>query len=228
MRSLVMLALLVTAACAQVSPPSTLELSKNMGGVLLVVNVANTFKPEYQATSMDLSLKRKDVEQRVLPAPPHGRNQPNQPDPNPPVKYSFSLIKQEEQSSTFVLFVPITAGNYVIEEVAGFASHPPVMGAFQIPVGGKVNIQAGRVTYLGHVDAINRERKSDQEPRSGPVIPLVEQEVSGFANATLDLTIRDARAEDCAMIQNQLTAVPPDKFDTALVTIERQSLLSQR
>jgi hypothetical protein len=92
-------------------------------------------------------------------------------------------------------------------------------GVFTLPLGGSILVRSGRLTYLGHVDAVNRERKSDQERRAGAVVPVASQVASGFAGGTFDISIGDALSEDLGKAADVLGLLPPDKIDTTLVRI---------
>ena len=75
-------------------------------------------------------------------------------------------------------------------------------------------------SYLGRAEAVNRERRSDQELRAGSLFPVIDQRIAGFANGTFDLVVRDAQAEDFASLQAQLGRVTPDQVDTTLVKVQ--------
>jgi hypothetical protein len=211
-----MIAMLLLAGCAQITPPSQLsqlEMSKNAGSVLLVVQVANAFKPEHQATSLDVTIKPSDYRPRIVPA--------GEPDPAAAFQHTLNLVKLDEKSSTFVLLMPLAPGNYVLQNMNGSSVRFPIMGNFQVPVGGAITVRAGRLVYLGRVEAVIRERKSDQEPRAGSLLPLIDQRVAGFSTGTFDLVVKDASAEDLASLETQLGKVTLDQVDIALVTAQK-------
>ena len=71
--------------------------------------------------------------------------------------------------------------------------------------------------YIGHVQAVVRERK-DGEERAGPVIPLIDQAVVGASGGTFDVTISDAWATDEALFKSTFPAL-------ARVSIEKKLLV---
>jgi len=198
------------AACAPITAPSRLELSGNAGGVLLVVQVANAFKPAYQASLLEVALTPSNFRPSVGPGP----------DPLAAYRHTLNSLKRDERSSTFVLLEPLPAGTYVLQDVRGQSLRFPVAASFQLPVGGTLTVRPGRLTYLGRAEAVNRERRSDQELRAGSLFPVIDQRIAGFANGTFDLVVRDAQAEDFASLQAQLGRVTPDQVDTTLVKVQ--------
>jgi hypothetical protein len=54
------------------------------------------------------------------------------------------------------------------------------------------------VTYLGRIEAVIRERKEETELRAGPLIPLLDQAVTGFSGGTFDIEIVDRYETDIA------------------------------
>jgi len=60
----------------------------------------------------------------------------------------------------------------------------------------KIDIIPNKISYLGHLDVVLRERKNDNEIRAGSVIPLIDQATSGFSTGTFDVVIEDRFDED--------------------------------
>src|SRR5262249_15235770 len=123
-------------------------------------------------------------------------------DPNAQFKHQFKPTQHADSFSKFVVFVPMRPGRYEVTDVAGVSFAFPTTGSFFLPVQKSAfDLPPHRVLYLGRVEAVNRERRNDQEPRSGPVIPLVDQSVSGFSGGTFDLRILDNADADIAMLR---------------------------
>lgn len=64
------------------------------------------------------------------------------------------------------------------------------------PVFANFEIHADTVRYLGHIDILRRERKSDMELRAGSLIPLFDQWYAGYSTGTFDVSIRDGSDVD--------------------------------
>lgn len=71
------------------------------------------------------------------------------------------------------------------------------------PVCSDFTIAAHQKLYLGHLDIVRRERKSESEPRAGFVIPLFDQWYSGFSTGTFDVGIRDGYAQDISAFKQR-------------------------
>jgi len=66
----------------------------------------------------------------------------------------------------------------------------PFIGTFFAPLQIAHSIEGSGVFYLGHVEAIVRERQGD-EFRAGQVTPYIDQLTTGAAGGTFDITISD-------------------------------------
>jgi hypothetical protein len=69
-------------------------------------------------------------------------------------------------------------------------------GHASVPLGVETEIKGGSVTYLGHMNLVIRAKNDGNEPNAGPVIPLIDQAVTGFSTGTYDLVIEDRFDED--------------------------------
>ncbi|TLS75692.1 hypothetical protein FE236_09020 [Mariprofundus erugo] len=75
-----------------------------------------------------------------------------------------------------------------------------------MPIHGDIEVKANSVTYIGRASGVMRERHGN-EFRAGPVIPLVDQSVTGFASGTFDVTISDQSQEDISAYQDIFPAL---------------------
>lgn len=64
----------------------------------------------------------------------------------------------------------------------------------------------GGVYYLGHINATVRERVGG-EFRAGPVVPLLDQSMTGFSGGTFDVVIEDRWASDEALFRIKFPAL---------------------
>jgi hypothetical protein len=87
---------------------------------------------------------------------------------------------------------------------------------FFTPLHETVEIKPNTIVYLGHIDATVIERK-DGELRAGPVIPLVDQAVTGFSGGTWDISVSD-------QFDNDVTAFKKDFPALSNASIERDVL----
>ena len=62
---------------------------------------------------------------------------------------------------------------------------------------------SGKIVYLGRIEAVNRKRASDDQLRAGPILPLVDQAVSGFADGTWHIKVYDNYESDIRAFQEK-------------------------
>jgi hypothetical protein len=97
--------------------------------------------------------------------------------------------------NSYMLRMMIDHGEYIIRGMSGYSGIFPVRGLFFMPLHSNIKVEDGEIIYLGRVKGIIRERQKN-EFRAGPVIPLIDQAVTGFSGGTFDVEIVDASGED--------------------------------
>lgn len=102
---------------------------------------------------------------------------------------------EENGHTIYLVRMALTPGQYLLSDIVGRAKAFPVVGFFSIPLRMTINIQPGTVTYIGCVTATLRPRQGN-EFRAGPVIPLIDQSVSGMSGGTWDVMIQDSYRTD--------------------------------
>ena len=75
------------------------------------------------------------------------------------------------------------------------------------PVFADFEIVAGTVSYLGHLDVLRRERKSDTEIPAGGPLPFFDQWYSGYSTGTFDVAVRDASDIDIPHFKSRYPAL---------------------
>jgi hypothetical protein len=95
-----------------------------------------------------------------------------------------------ERGSILYMRLALPPGDYVVRGLQGGGKTFPVIGSAFIPIHADLRVVRQGVYYLGHVFANTRERAETEFP-AGPALPLVNQEMTGFARATFDVTIQD-------------------------------------
>ncbi len=101
----------------------------------------------------------------------------------------------KKQFYEYLISVNLKPGTYYVGMVMGRSKKVLISAFFEFDVGARFDIPQSSVVYLGHVDMINRKRK-EGEPRSGSVIPLLDQAVAGYSGGTFDVVITDRRDND--------------------------------
>ena len=59
----------------------------------------------------------------------------------------------------------------------------------------EVDIKPNSITYLGHIDAILRKKKSGNEKRAA-TFPLIDAQIAGYTTGTFDVVVKDRFDED--------------------------------
>lgn len=114
--------------------------------------------------------------------------------------------KVENEFNEYLLSFQLPPGFYKIWEVGGNSGIFPVSGTFRFPMGAEFGLDSNTITYIGHVEMVNRERK-DGEPRSGSIFPLIDQSVTGFSVGTFDITISDRYLDDVKLFKAKYPAI---------------------
>lgn len=131
---------------------------------------------------------------------------------------------QENGHSLYLARLALVAGEYRLDDVTGSASAFPITSMFSVPLNLNLNVKPGSVTYVGRVTAKLRERVGD-EFRAGPVVPLIDQAVSGMSGGTWDVSVDNLAEKDLALFRatypvlNNVTieTAPLPAFDRAAV-----------
>ena len=109
-------------------------------------------------------------------------------------------------------------GTYNLQWIGTKYEIPLVVSGFGgIPVYTKIDIKPNSIIYLGHLDVVLRERKSDNEKRAGNVMPLMDQSIPGFSTGTFDVIVEDKYDDDMKLFISEYPALQK-------VTIEKSVL----
>ena len=127
---------------------------------------------------------------------------------------------QENGRTVYLVRLALTGGEYKLYDVTGTASAFPINSFFVVPLNLDLKVQPGSVTYVGRMTAKLRDRVGN-EFRAGPVIPLIDQSVSGMSGGTWDVSIDNLAEQDIALFRATYPALnnvtietsPLPKFD---------------
>ncbi len=110
-----------------------------------------------------------------------------------------NLAKMEDNNAakgnSYLLRFELDKGEYDIRGMSAMAQALIVNGFYFVPVHQRINAKYPGCYYLGHIEAIVRERK-DNEFKAGPIIPLIDQAVTGASGGTFDVEISDQWGSD--------------------------------
>lgn len=161
---------------------------------LLTANVRNQFKPDYTPILSSINIQRikPDNTKELLRFPIDEK----------------ALVKASKDAppSAYLLRLPLQPGKYEVESIHGMARGFLIVGSFFLPMRAPLEVADGGVYYLGNVSGVVRERVGS-EFRAGPVIPLIDQGVTGAAGGTFEVAITDQWGADQAMFLKAFPAL---------------------
>jgi len=174
---------------------------------LLSVKISNQFKPNYQIEVMG-SLICPQSERCG-----HGS-----------VKYfrknsSAYRIKSAENSfNEYLLSYELESGSYNFHSIGAAYDHNGISGGGSVPLNFKFEIKSNSITYLGHLDIVMREMKSNSEIRAGRVGPPWQQNpVVGAYTGTYDVAVEDKFEEDMKLFISEYPALKNAKVEKAIL-----------
>lgn len=203
---IIVLTMFIISACAT---PMKMGLDKGTARIdlkgesllLLSVELVNEYKPSYQPHAHVLHVEKPDSQGK---------------------EDRFNYITDEEgtfKSDTgnkYVFRMTLKNGKYKIVGITGFSGTFPVRGMFFMPLHSEIEIIDSSVLYLGKVRGKVRERK-ENEFRAGPVIPLIDQAVTGFSGGTFDVDVIDNYEEDLKFMMELFPALKNAQVKSAVL-----------
>lgn len=112
-------------------------------------------------------------------------------------------FQKDEDGYEYLVSVLLEPGTHTLMDVSGESVQFPLFSAkFRFPVHGMFQLPAGKVTYVGRVEMVNRKRRAD-EPPSGPVTPPADQAAAGYLDGTFDITLSDRSEVDIPLFLQQ-------------------------
>lgn len=95
-----------------------------------------------------------------------------------------------ETGNQYFLRLELPIGKYEIIGLTSIARFFPIQGFFFTPIHSTLEAKEPGIFYLGHVNAVVRER-TEGEFKAGGSIPLIDQAVIGASGGTFDVEIKD-------------------------------------
>jgi hypothetical protein len=131
---------------------------------------------------------------------------------------------QENGHDLYLVRMALVAGDYKVMDVTGKASAFPINSLFTVPLLADLKVKPNSVTYIGRVTAKLRERAGN-EFRAGPVVPLIDQAITGMSGGTWDVSVDNAAAKDIDLFRAAYPVLKDVAIDTApLPAFDRQAV----
>ncbi len=106
----------------------------------------------------------------------------------------------EDGRTLFLARMALAPGQYRLMDIFGDANAFPFIAAFSVPLLQNLNVTPNSIAYVGRVTAKLRPRQ-EGEFRAGPLIPLIDQAVSGMSTSTWDIAVDDMYARDVPLFK---------------------------
>ncbi len=168
----------------------TLELS-GKGLVLMSLELSNQYKTEYQPQAIVVHVET-----------PGAKNKADRHN----FKTDMDGTVSSSNGTRYMLRMDLEPGQYVVRGASCMYRSLFLIAQCMMPVHGEIEVKANRVTYIGRASGVMRKREGS-EFRAGPVIPLIDQNVTGFAASTFDVTTSDQSKSDLSAYQGIFPAL---------------------
>ncbi len=212
-RGMIALLLLLLTACATPVKPgltnttTQLELGDDCL-LLLTAELSNNYHPSYQPEAMMLQIETenpKDSKDRL----------------NFLTDKEGTVISQS--MNKYFFRARLKSGKYVVRGITGSSGIFPIRGTFFVPLHCDINVKGGEIVDLGKVIARTRERQG-QEFRAGPIVPLLDQAVTGFSGSTFDVQTIASKEDDLKEIKTMFPVLKTSQiFEEPLPPFNREA-----
>jgi outer membrane protein OmpA-like peptidoglycan-associated protein len=81
----------------------------------------------------------------------------------------------------------------------------------------KTEIKPNSINYLGHLDIVLREKKTDTEIKAGGDIPYIDQSIPGFSSGTFDVVVEDKFDEDMKSFISEYPVLQKVKVEKSIL-----------
>jgi len=189
-----------------------MALTKGQSGIdvskkslaLLSVKIANQNKPKYQLTLVGAVIC------------PQGETCSR---PLPYMHKADGPYKSAEESfNEYLLSFELPPGTYHMQFFSTSHIVPLVLeAAGAVPLDLKVEMKPDSVVYLGHLDVVMRERKSESEKKAGSSFKLIDQAVVGYSSGTFDVAVEDKYDEDMKLFAAEYPALQKAKVEKSIL-----------
>jgi len=182
----VMLAgLLLVSGCATKMPLNSKESKVDLAKgslVLFALEMENEYVPDYQPKVKSVHFASLEDEQSSMSFDP-----------------GVELKKTEAGGNFYLVSAVLKPGQYKFQNISCGASSLLIYGNCIAHIDSKFPLKENEIIYLGHISAKNIERKEEGAKWAGPLIPLIDQAVTGFSGGTFKIKMENKLDEDRAL-----------------------------
>jgi hypothetical protein len=170
---------------------------------LLSVKISNQNKPEYQL-ELDYAMVCPQSEACYKQTSSYSHKA------GPPYKREKALFNE------YLLTFKLESGIHNLYNFyCSYIVFPIGAGSF-VPLNLKVEIKPNSIIYLGHVDVILREKKTDNEKQAG-LLPLIDAAAVGLSSGTYDVIVEDKYDEDIKLFASEYPVLQNAKVEKSIL-----------
>jgi len=169
--------------------------------VLIGLTLRNDYHPSYQPSPIVLHVERGDASQM-----------------SDRLNFIFDREGVDENSTetNYLARISLPPGKYIMRGISGGAGLLPFHGNFFTPLHEDLEVKPNQIEYVGRVTAVVQERK-DGELRAGPMIPLLDQAVTGFSGGTWEVAVADNYESDVAAFRTAFPVLEKANVEKAIL-----------
>jgi len=184
---------------------SDIDLTKK-SIALLSVRISNQYKPNRQLELLKAVICPQSEPNCKHDLPSHFES-PYKPYKREKNRFNEYLLKYELESGTFNI-----DGFYTTYRI------PALISGFGFaPLNLKTEIKPNSISYLGHLDIILREKKSNAEIKAGGDTIFLDQYIAGFPSGTFDVVVEDKFDEDMKSFISEYPVLQKVKVEKSIL-----------
>jgi len=184
---------------------SDIDLTKK-SIALLSVRISNQYKPSRQLELLSVVICPQS-EPNCKQDLPSNSGSPYKPYKREKDYFNEYLLKYELEIGTYNI-----DGLYTTYRIPTLTS-----GVGFTKLNLTTEIKPNSISYLGHLDIILREKKSDAEISAGGAIPFIDQYIAGFSSGTFDVVVEDKFDEDMKSFISEYPALQKVKVEKSIL-----------
>jgi len=171
---------------------------------LMTVQLENVYKPRYQPAVKQVIVVRKNAV---------GND-------------SFATLlmdeegvvkgSREDEPARYLVRLQMDPGAHVIQQINARGVAFPIFGNFTVLLNAPLTVGGPGITYLGSLSGRVLEGQSGK-PSAGPLLPIIDQAISGASTGTFEVAIRDRYDEDVPLFRARFPALKAVEIGKAIL-----------
>lgn len=172
---------------------------------LLTVTFKNDYRARYQPELVVAYVEKPNAQQKA----DRFNFQPDDPAKIP--------TDPATQGYAYTLRLQMPPGDHVLMGFGTLSHKFPFNGFGLAPLLAPLPAEKNGIIYIGHINATVRERQGN-EFRAGPVLPLLDQSMTGFSGGTFDISIEDRWVSDEATFRAKFPGLKDAEIKKIILT----------